>query len=156
MLRLVFFLATCILACHSVEVTNGSLTKYDLTDEAFFNLNNNSLRKGFDTFIRVSNLFIDRTFLPNVTLSDIMNASELIPKEGPIMEYVAVPQRYFPNLFYFLLSVLLLAFLIPIIGFIFCSFRCCCNKIDLHDRKGDSLKRKTYTFFLFTILAAIL
>lgn len=155
MFKLVFFLAICILACHSVKVKNGS-AEYELTDEAFFDLQHNSQRKGFDTFIRLSNLFIDRTFLPNLALSDIMNASELIPSEGPIMEYVSVPQRYYPSLFYFLISVLLLAFLIPIFGFIFCSYRCCCNKIDLHDRKGDSFKRKTYTFFLFAILMAIL
>jgi hypothetical protein len=160
MLKLFFLLlAVCALPSHSIQVTNGSSTKYDLSDEEFFSLQNNSLRKGFDSFYRLSNLFIDATFLPKMSLNDVMNIDNQIlniTKSGSVTEYISVPQRIYPNLFYFLVSVLVLAVLIPVVGFIFCSYRCCCKKIDLHDRKGDSYKRKFYTAVLFTILMAIL
>lgn len=154
----------------ATKITSPNGEIIEISDSDFFELSQSPHRKGFEVFYQASNFFIDNIFsfpdIQNATFQDQFKDQfknkDLDQFVGSIKNNVgsiiSIPHEFYPSLYYFTIFSFVLACLLPIIGMIYCSYRCCCksSKGSQVDRRADSCKRKFYTVYLFIVLILIL
>lgn len=159
-MKLFFFLLCVLLLKYTsaTDIYDGNGNTVDISDAKFFELKGDALREGFQVFYSMSNYIIDNVFEPKLSLKLVQEIIYEFEKSFEIGDYIKVPQKAYPSLFYFIIATLVLGLvLIPVLGIIICTYRVCCRKkSDPCERKGDSARRKVYGFFLFLVIMLML
>jgi len=166
MSRLCLLLVGIVFLSNSIESAEPNNVANFESDTKFFELQGDKHREGFEVFFHLTNLFIDRVFMPVIPkeLRSLLGSGEAISFDRLTEAYglksddfIMLPFKIYPSLVVFTILTLVLAFIILFIGTTCCMYRCCCStKPNPYDHKSDSLKRKIFAFFLFVILVAIL
>ena len=157
MSRLCLLLVGIVLLANSIESAEPNNVANFESDTKFFELQGDKHREGFEVFFHLTNLFIDRVFMPvipkgsfefwqkeiflfpkikqnNSELRSLLGSGEAISFDRLTEAYglksddfIMLPFKIYPSLVVFTILTLVLAFIILFIGTTCSMYRCCCS-----------------------------